>query len=134
MTQAQIFTEFKKAGIQVYNDSKDELHEEKDKKDTHLEDIQDKGFYDRTFVAKNISKQRRNTPKRTLLIDQGDIFAYRQLQREILKNSSNDTEEKRISTQVWYDSLRGTDDGNYVKIVEEDDYNPIIIKDDPELM
>ena len=46
--------------------------------DTHLEDIQDKGFYDRTFVGKNVKQTtspiKKVVPVRTLLIDQGDVF------------------------------------------------------------
>lgn len=50
--------------------------------------------------------------KRTSIQDQGQISNYRKMQREAMRLATQDIKQN-IPPQIWYDSLRETDDGRY---------------------
>ena len=60
--------------------------------------------------------------KRVCLFHQGDIYNERKLEREALFKATIDTKQN-IPTQIWYDSLRDTDDGRFSQVaVQEECY------------
>lgn len=67
-------------------------------------------------------------PPRTLIIDQGDIYNQRRLKKEVLSSSMYDQNDNNIPTQVWYDSLRDTDDGRFVNLITEREESPKVEK------
>jgi len=50
--------------------------------------------------------------KRTSIINQGDIYNQRNIEKEAIRAATFDTKQS-IPTQIWYDSLRETDDGRF---------------------
>jgi hypothetical protein len=46
---------------------------------------------------------------RTSIIDQGQVYNKRKIQREAMRVATHVT----IPDQIWYDSLRGSDDGRF---------------------
>ena len=48
-------------------------------------------------------------------MNQGDIYNEKKLEREVLKEATFDR-VRNIPPQVWYDQLRGSDDGRYSQI------------------
>ena len=67
-------------------------------------------------------------PPRTLIIDQGDIYNQRRLKKEVLSSSMYDQNDNNIPTQIWYDSLRETDDGRFVNLITEREESPKVEK------
>lgn len=51
--------------------------------------------------------------KRPSIINQADVYSQRQVMREALKLTVADDKQGGINDQVWYDSLRETDDGRF---------------------
>lgn len=51
--------------------------------------------------------------KRSSIINQADVYSQRQVMREALKLTVADDKQGGINDQVWYDSLRETDDGRF---------------------
>jgi hypothetical protein len=51
--------------------------------------------------------------KRASIINQADVYSQRQVLREALKLTVADDKQGGTNDQIWYDSLRETDDGRF---------------------
>ena len=65
--------------------------------------------------------------KRTFIMDQGDIknLQYQELEAVSKANFDN---KGPVSTQIWYDQLRGTDDGRFSSPSEFQKYDHNFVK------
>mmetsp|Transcript_23578 Transcript_23578/g.36270 ORF Transcript_23578/g.36270 Transcript_23578/m.36270 type:complete len:147 (+) Transcript_23578:810-1250(+) len=66
-------------------------------------------------VANPQSENKHLTAQRTSIINQGEIFNQRNLEKEAIRAATFDAKQS-IPTQIWYDSLRETDDGRFSAI------------------
>ena len=61
---------------------------------------------------------------RQSIINQGDVFIQKRNQKEALRLASFDT-KRSIPEQIWYDSLRGSDDGSFTRVTATNTHNNI---------
>ena len=62
----------------------------------------------------------------TSIINQGDAYIHRRNAKEALRFANMDT-HKSLPDQIWYDSLRESDNGSYSKV--DLSFDPVICKD-----
>ena len=70
----------------------------------------------------NDDQNKKEIVKRTSIANQGVVSNYRKLQREAMRLAKSDV--NNIPDQIWYDSLRETDDGRFSETgIFENDLN-----------
>lgn len=116
MDQKQLEVDFKKKGavddnmnVKGSNASIELLQEDLMGSSTHenLKQLELIGDYQLTCGSYS------HIAKRSSIINQAEVFTQRQVMREALKMAVVDDKQGGFNDQIWYDSLRETDDGRF---------------------